>query len=189
MCIFVIEMIEDILLDGFYKSYCNSLVYNKTKQEELLSEFHMLVLTAVTKERLEERVDSEGFRKYGVVMIRNLVYNKNSSYRKNNNDFIELTEMQEAIITEPIYFDNNHCKELLKEIDEQLKEDSKQNEGLWADEMIFNTYFKNFNSYRKMSKETKIPVISLFNSVKETQGRIKVKQIDKYNQIKNARVF
>ena len=81
-------MIEQIYLDSFYRGYCNSLVYNKTKQEELFSEFILIVLE-LDKEKVRQLVDRKEFKYYAIAIIRGLVYNKYSDFYKNSRSIVE----------------------------------------------------------------------------------------------------
>ena len=181
-------MIEQIYLDSFYRGYCNSLVYNKTKQEELFSEFILIVLE-LDKEKVRQLVDRKEFKYYAIAIIRGLVYSKYSQYNKNNISFNEITENYTEETTEPSYLDTKESKKLLKKVDKLLSKGVDEDINIWYSQKIFDVYFNEYNSFRKMSKATSIPMNSIYNSIKDTKEKIKDNLGKEYERLKNDKVY
>ena len=181
-------MIEQIYKDGFYKGFCNTLVYSKTDKEELYSEF-ILKVCELDKTRLKDLMDKKEFKYYAVGMIRNLVYNKYSTYNKNNKIFAEITDDLTEEPKEPNYFDTKQSKELLKKVEDYVNIGVEESSDAFYHSKVFQIYYKEYNNFRAMSKETKIPISSLHNSLKKTNNNIKQTFCEEYKQLTLNKTF
>jgi len=205
-------MITKIYLDNFYKGYCGSLVYNKTKQEELFSEFILIVLE-LDQDKVKQLVDRKEFKYYAIAIIRGLVYSKYSSYNKNSRSIVEaaasynkfdstkvssynyidhdelMDEHTEEGEGEPSYLNTKDAKKLLKKVDKLLSKGVDEDVNIWYSQKIFDVYFNEYNSFRKMSKATSIPTNSIYNSIKDTKEKIKDNLGKEYERLKHDRVF
>ena len=181
------EVLTHITIDTFYRGYSYSFVskYHPYKQEELFSCFVEAVLN-MNPERVLELCKIEEFKYYSAAIIRNLVFKKSSSFNKYNNDTVlEFNERTMDRSDEPIlsHYNQEQSETLLDDIGEFLNDAAKESKENWYDMQVFNLYYNKHNSYRKMAKETEIPVSSLYYSVKKSKQRIRNEFETQYNNI------
>ena len=201
------EVMTHVLTDTFYKGYSWSFYLERgTKKEgdnsfikeEIFSHYIEAVLN-MDKDRVLELCANEEFKYYSAAMIRNLAINKSSPLNienrrvsKSKHDTgvislgvvnLDLDKIESLSDTELHHYNQEQSETLLDDIGEFLNDAAKESKENWYDMQVFNLYYNKHNSYRKMAKETEIPVSSLYYSVKKSKQRIKNEFETQYNNI------
>ncbi len=177
------DILEHIYFDEFYRGYSAGFFpKDKFRGEELFGEF-LLLIADMNKEKLFSLCESNELKYYSVAMIKNLFLSK--GFRQCRDEPRESVDYLEQTTDDEVrnHFNQVECETLLKDIGKHLRKLSLDNEGYWYDEQVFNYYYNEYNNYRDMSKATKIPVSSLYHSVKKTKQRIKKEFKEAYKNI------
>jgi len=172
-----------------YRGYAMSFFPNNKELGEELFSMYMEKLIEMDLDKLISLCKNKEFKYYSIAMIRHDVYRKNSPFSKRyrREGMVDISEAYDiADDREDItYFCQETTEELLTDIDEYLLELSKINNSYWYDYEIYKLYYREFNSYRKMSAATEIPVSSLYHSVNKSRRRIRKQFGNDYNKLSN----
>lgn len=176
----LIEVYSNELFRGYAAKFYPHLA------DEMVSEL-IVSLCTLSDERLIELHTKKELTYYSIAIIRNMAINPYSPFSKKflsdnleiNDDVLESIDED---CNEMLYTD---VDDLIKDVNDFLKERTDTIAGAWYDESLFNMHFNKDDaaSFRAMSKITDIPVSSIYHSVKKTQDLINDKFKDRYNDI------
>ena len=179
------KIIEEIYKDDFYKGYIKSLSPNL--YEEAYSEF-LLMVCEMCETKLKLLYESNSFRYYSVTVIRNMLFNKYSSFNKlHGHKVYEVFENTEdynpALSEEDEPKDCDLLDELTEDIYNFLEGRTDKLDNAWYDEKLFKMYFGKDETFRSLSDKTGIPYTSIFHNIKGTQQMIQTKFKERYDNL------
>jgi len=155
------------LFHNSYLEIADNLLYanNKTIVQDVVQELYIRLYEQVEEGKLETQqliINDKphfGIIKRTIEQIIKQTANKENKIPKDNNKFInDLVENNEFQ-----YDDfNNKVQEIL-------------NGMYWFDRKLFTLYVKQFNSIRKLAKETKLGHVTVYKTIKRAKTNIKKK--------------
>ena len=172
------QILERIYLDDFYKTYINALV--KHNKEEAHSEF-IALMCEVSEEKLKKLHQFNELKYYSIRVIYNMIGNKASNFNKIFNFRYEDIETCYGLEANTTPY--NDEKRLHDEIHTFIKKRSKNVQGAWADEILFNEYIVKGKTYRQMQEETGIHYVTLFKHVHLIKEMLHTKFKNDYDNI------
>tara|TARA_R110000803_G_scaffold67477_2_gene129206 strand:- start:219 stop:821 length:603 start_codon:yes stop_codon:yes gene_type:complete len=138
----------------------------------------MYIILANKKQSIIDKVVSDKAEyPFIIQIIRNQIWSDTSPYFNKYKKFISKTDSVDTI-TELSYDITNQTNDLLEldtdykkiyqEIQDWLSKTSDKKKNGWYHKRLFEMYYFEGKSYRKIQSETNIPLTSIFNSVKAT---------------------
>lgn len=119
---------------------------------------------------------------YVYVTLRNL-YLSNS--HKLNKKFIYLDDVPNVFNIEDMEFSPKQ-KELFDDVIDMINE--MVDDWYWYDKRMFNMHFYDEMSMRKIAKETKISLSSIFNTLSNGKAKVKEGVLEKYREYLKSKV-
>lgn len=126
--------------------------------------------------------DTEVNTYYVYITLRNLYLSGHHKGKKNTVYIDDQLDIEEEIKAETIAEQKRNFDKIFDKIDELT------NEWYWYDKKIFNIHFYDEMSMRKIARETKISLSSIFNTLSNGKRKIKEGAIEEYRKyIKSKR--
>ncbi len=120
--------------------------------------------------------DTEVNTYYVYVTLRNLYLSKHHSGKKNTIYLEEQKDIDIMLLPESVEEQKRNFDKIFDKID-RITED-----WYWYDKKIFNIHFYNQMSMRKISRETKISLSSIFNTLSNGKKKIREGAIEEYRK-------
>lgn len=156
---------------------------SKEDANELVQQMYIRITDYVVDVKRILFNESEINTYYIYVTLRNLYLSKYHLGKKNtvylddvkhsDSDFIEIPD---GVENQKLHFD---------EIFEKIENITK--DWYWYDKKIFNIHFYNEMSMRKISRETKISLSSIFNTLSNVKKKIREGAIEEYRKYLNSK--
>lgn len=167
-------IMNELANDGLYKEICKKYSSTKYLSDELHQEFFIVILE-YNQEKIIEIYEKNQLRYFCVGIIRRMATSSTSPYYKkirkplmdiSNGDNNELN-LTETPNESDEYRDKLIREEnILEKIKTILSAEEKKRPKFWYNKTLFEMYHYQGMSYRDIEKETKIPHVSVFHSVK-----------------------
>jgi len=168
----VIDLVADKHDDWIHMA--RSFGCSEDDANELVQEMYIRIHRYVESPEKIMYNETEVNTYYIYVTLRNLFLSNFHIMRKNNH--IQL-EDDMAVADEPIHFDYEHSfSKLIHKIDSMV------NDWYWYDKKLWEIHFNKEMSMRRISKETKISLSSIFNTLKNGKTKIRQGAIEEYKE-------
>ena len=113
---------------------------------------------------------------YVYVTLRNLYLSRHHQGKKNTVYIDDELDIEEQLLPESVEEQKKNFDKIFDKIDKITKN------WYWYDKKIFNIHFYNQMSMRKISRETKISLSSIFNTLSNGKKKIKEGAIEEYRK-------
>jgi hypothetical protein len=183
------EIYNYITSEPFFEGYSKSFSTNDFIRKEIYSEF-LLKICEMNQDKLNELFYEGRLKYYCTKVIQNVVFHPTIGVGKKYPDLVSFDSEDvwiEAMNEEEEEYyplDQQKATQLLKDIKEYLKDVASENDKGWYSQKIFELYYEDYNSLRKMSEDTTIPVSSIYNSINKTKTKINELFREQYNDTK-----
>jgi len=171
--------------DELMNKFIYKMIPNKRDAEDFYQDL-FIIMAGKNEQKLNQILErttekNNEMMRYVYIIIKNNLKSKNSryyyTYRKHiGSDYDEcLYESYNIDTTENknlLEELNNDYNNLMEKISEYFTKELNKNPRLFYDKTIFEMYYNQKNTYRKMSETLNIPITSIFNTVKKLKGKI-----------------
>ena len=171
--------------DELMNKFIYKMIPNKRDAEDFYQDL-FIVMSSKNEEKLNQILErttekNNEMMRYVYIIIKNNLKSKNSryyyTYRKHiGSDYDEclyesynIDTTENKILLEEL---NDDYKNLMEKIGKYFTKELNKNPRLFYDKTIFEMYYNQKNTYRKMSETLNIPITSIFNTVKKLKGKI-----------------
>lgn len=171
--------------DELMNKFIYKMIPNKRDAEDFYQDL-FIVMASKNEEKLNQILErttekNNEMMRYVYIIIKNNLKSKNSryyyTYRKHiGSDYDEclyesynIDTTENKILLEEL---NDDYKNLMEKIGKYFTKELNKNPRLFYDKTIFEMYYNQKNTYRKMSETLNIPITSIFNTVKKLKGKI-----------------
>lgn len=180
MALRVIDILADKHQDWF--AMAKSFGVSDDEANELVQQMYVRINDYVDDPKKILYNETEVNTYYVYVTLRNLFLS--SCNTKNRSVLVDYETVRCFIESIP---DDNNVEEKMK-FDEVLdKVEDIVDDWYWYDKKIFNIHFFEEMSMRKIAKDTKISLSSIFNTLSNGKAKIKEGAIEEYRQYRKAK--
>jgi DNA-directed RNA polymerase specialized sigma24 family protein len=154
---------------------------NRESANEIVQEMYIRVTKYVDDPERIMYNEKELNNYYIYVTLRNLFLSRFHSGKKSNH--LSLDEVNEELI---------HTKEYNKEYEDSFdllisKIEETVDSWYWYDKKLWNIHFKNEMSMRRISRETRISLSSIFNTLTNGKKNVRENSQKEYKRYKNSK--
>jgi len=172
----IIKILADKQQDWFYMA--KSFGVSDEDANELVQQMYIRVCDYVKDVEKIMYNDTEVNTYYVYVTLRNLYL---SGFHKSNSKTSYIEDLPEDIVDYRI--DNIKIEEEKEYFDKVIDKVEKiVDDWYWYDKKVFNIHFYEEMSMRRISKETKISLSSIFNTLSNGKKKIKSQAIEEYKR-------
>lgn len=172
----IIKILADKQLDWFYMA--KSFGVSDEDANELVQQMYIRICDYVKDVSKIMYNDSEVNTYYVYITLRNLYL---SGFHKINKKTDYIDDLPEDVVNYRI--DNVKIEEEKEYFDKVIdKIEDIVDQWYWYDKKVFNIHFYDEMSMRKISKETKISLSSIFNTLSNGKKKIKSQAIEEYKR-------